>query len=96
MFENIDDITINYTEEGVQLVKELDKEVLTRGPWSTIMYRYQDWDPKAGAYKPEKYTVRRYRKRGGEYKQMSKFNISGKEQAGQIVEILKKWADNQE
>ncbi len=46
MFSHIDDITINYEEEGVQVVKELDKVILTRGAWSTIIFRYQQWEPK--------------------------------------------------
>ena len=38
MPETIDDISIDWTdEEGVQKVRELKKEVLTRGAWATLM-----------------------------------------------------------
>jgi hypothetical protein len=91
MATNVDDISINYTEEGVLLVKELDKEVLTKGAWSTIMFKYQDWDRNKNIYGPEKFSIRRYQKRNGEYQQKSKFNISSAEQAGKIIEVLQKW-----
>jgi len=73
------------------VVKELDKEVLTKGAWSTIIYRYQDWDRSKDEYGPEKFTIRRYQKRNGEYMQRSKFNISSCEQADKIITILSKW-----
>ena len=72
-------------------VKELDKVVLTKGAWATLMYRYQDLDRKTGDFGPEKYTIRRYQKRNGEYSQRSKFNISSKDQAKSIIETLTKW-----
>ena len=91
MASKVDDISINYTEEGVLLVKELDKEILTKGAWSTIIFKYQDWDRNKNEYGPERYSIRRYQKRNGEYQQKSKFNISSAEQAGKIIETLQKW-----
>lgn len=91
MASNVDDITINYTEDGVQLVKELDKEILTKGAWSTIIFKYQDWDRNKSEYGPERFSIRRYQKRNGEYQQKSKFNISSAEQAGKVIEVLQKW-----
>jgi hypothetical protein len=89
--ETIDELTIEYTEDGVVTTKELDKVVLTKGAWSTILFRYQDWDRKKEDYGPEKYTIRRYQKRNGEYRQQSKFNISSKEQARQLIDALQTW-----
>lgn len=91
MAETIDELTVEYTEDGVVTTKELDKVVLTKGAWSTILFRYQDWDRKKEEYGPEKYTIRRYQKRSGEYRQQSKFNISSKDQARQLVEALETW-----
>jgi hypothetical protein len=93
MAATIDELTINYTEDGQLVVKELDKEVLTKGAWSTIIYRYQDWDRAKGVYGADKYTIRRYQKRSGEYVQRSKFNISSREQAEKIIAALQKWID---
>jgi len=87
----IDDITINYEEDGVQLVKELDKVVLSKGAWTTIIFRYQQWERQKQEYGPDRYTVRRYQKRGDDYLQKSKFNISSRDQAAKIVEALQSW-----
>lgn len=91
MASTIDELTVNYTEDGQLVVKELDKEILSKGAWSTILYRYQDWDRAKGEYGPDKYTIRRYQKRNGEYMQRSKFNISSREQAEKIISALQNW-----
>jgi hypothetical protein len=57
------------------------------------MFRYQDWDRAKGEYGPDKYTIRRYQKRNGEYQQKSKFNISSKEQAKSIIAALQEWIE---
>jgi hypothetical protein len=88
MAETVDELTVTYEDGGVETVKELDKKVLTKGAWATIMYRYQDWNRAKEEYGPDKYTIRRYQKRNGEYQQKSKFNISSKDQAKSIIEAL--------
>ena len=93
MAETIDEITLNYEEDGQLIVKELDKEILTRGAWTTIVFRYQQWDKKTKDFGKDLYTIRRYRKVRGSYMQQSKFNISNREQAGKIIAALQKWID---
>ena len=91
MASDVDELSIEYTEDGIVTIKQLDKEVLTKGAWSTIVYRYQDWDRAKQQYSGDKYSIRRYQKRGGVYQQKSKFNISSKDQAQKLIEILQKW-----
>lgn len=91
MASDVQELTVNYTEDDVLVVRELDKEILTKGAWSTVMYRYQDWDRAREAYGPEKYTIRRYQKTNNEYRQRSKFNISNRKQACQIIDALSRW-----
>lgn len=91
MSERAEDLTVSYTEDGVETTRELDKVILSKGSWTTILFRYQDWDRAKGEYGPEKYSIRRYQKRGGEYRQQSKFNISSRAQAEALVEALKGW-----
>ena len=91
MASTIDELTVQYEEDGQMTVKELDKKVLTKGAWSTIIYRYQDLDRKTQEFGPDKYTIRRYQKRGGEYMQKSKFNISSRDQARAIIDALEGW-----
>ncbi len=91
MASTVEELTINYEEDGVLIVKELDKAVLTKGTWATVVFRYQQWEAPKNAYSEDRYTIRRYRKMQGEYRAQSKFNISGKEQAGKLIEILQEW-----
>ncbi|HAU3860146.1 TPA: hypothetical protein RGN14_003373, partial [Legionella pneumophila] len=76
MAETIDDITIAFNENGVETTRELDKQILSKGAWTTIMFKYQDWDNTKNDYGPVKYSIRRYQKRNNQYWQKSKFNIS--------------------
>ena len=92
MAETVEEITIDWKDEnGQQLVRQLKKEVLTSGVWSTIMFMYQDFDKKAGDWGPKKIRVVRYQKRSGKYIPQSKFNISSAKQARQIIENLQTW-----
>jgi hypothetical protein len=91
MATNAEELTVRYEEDGIETVRELDKEILTKGAWCTIIFRYQDWNRSKGEYGPEKYSIRRYQKRGGQYQQKSKFNISSKDQAEKIIAALEKW-----
>jgi leucyl-tRNA synthetase len=91
VFEDIEDVTINYEEDGVQVIQELDKEIISRGAWATVLFRYRQWERSREGYGPDRYTLRRYRRTGGEYRQQAKFNISSVEQARRIVEVLSRW-----
>ena len=91
MASEIDDISINYEEDGVMIVKELDRAVLSKGAWTTILFRFQQWDRRKEEYGPDKYTIRRYQKRSGEYIPKSKFNISSPDQAKKIIDALQGW-----
>lgn len=96
MAATIDELTVNYEENGKLIVKELDKEVLTRGAWTTIVFKYQQWDHRKDDYGPDKFVIRRYRKMGGEYRQQSKFTISSRDQAQKIIQTLGKWVEEAE
>ena len=76
MASDVNDITIEYEEEGVVLVKETGKEILSKGAWATLLFRYQQLDRKTEEYGPDKYTIRRYQKVRGDFMPKSKFNIS--------------------
>lgn len=93
MAKRVDELTISYSEDGTEFVRELDKVILSRGAWATILFRYQDWDRTKETYGPEKYSIRRYQKRSGEFRQQSKFNISSKAQAQALIDALRKWLD---
>ena len=92
MAETIDELSIDWKDEnGQHLVKQVRKEVLTSGAWSTVMFMYQDFDKKSGGFGPLKIRVARYQKQGGKYMPRSKFNISSAKQAKRIIEIIQSW-----
>ena len=92
MAETVDEITVDWKDEnGQHLVKQVKKEVLTSGSWSTIMFMYQDLDKKTGEFGPKKIRVARYQKRGGKFIPQSKFNVSSAKQARRIIEIIQTW-----
>lgn len=91
MAENVNDLTIQYEQDGVVTVKESDKKILTKGAWATVIFKYQDYNPKSDDYGPFKYSIRRFQKRNGVYQQKSKFNISSNDQAEKIIQALTEW-----
>lgn len=91
MAAEVDDLTVQYEEDGLVLVKEIDKVVLSKGAWATVLFRYQQWDKKTEDYGPDKYSIRRYQKVSGNFMAKSKFNISSPAQAEKIVEALQGW-----
>lgn len=95
MNETVDDLTVEYEENGQIILRQLDKVVLSRGAWATVLFRYQQWRPETADYGPDKYVIQRYKKSGGEYRKQSKFNISSPDQARKIVEALSGWLDGE-
>jgi hypothetical protein len=55
------------------------------------MFLFQELNKKTGEYEAPRVSIRRYQKRGGVYKQQSKFNISSAKQAREISNVLTKW-----
>jgi len=91
MAETIDELTVTYTEDGIDVMKELDKVVLSKGAWTTILFKFQTWNRAKEEYGAPAYTIRRYQKRNGEYVLKSKFNISSNDQAQKIIDALQNW-----
>jgi hypothetical protein len=93
MSATVEDLTVNYEENGQLVVKEIDKAILSKGAWATVLFRYQEWVPSNDSYGTDKYVIRRYKKTGGEYRQQSKFTISSADQARKIIDSLQGWLD---
>ena len=93
MASDVNEISVHYEEDGIAIVKELDKVILSKGAWATLIFKYQDWNRTRGEYGPSRFTIRRYRKMNGEYRQQSKFNISSADQALKIIAALQTWVD---
>lgn len=91
MSDAIDQLTVNWEEEGELRVKEVKKHVLTKGAWATLMFLYQELDPKTKEYREPKISIRRYKKRNDQYMYQSKFNISSAAQGHEIARMIHEW-----
>ncbi len=90
-----DDLSIDYEEGGILTTKQTDKVILSKGAWVTIMFRYQLWDAATESYGEDKFTIRRFQKRNGEYTARSKFNITNVKQAKLIIDALQAWTNEE-
>jgi hypothetical protein len=91
MAETIDELSYNYEDEGVLVRKELDKVVLTKGSWATIMFLYQELDKATSKFRAPKIAIVRFKKFRGAYRKQSSFNVSSEKQARQITDVFEKW-----
>jgi hypothetical protein len=91
MAETLEELTYNYEDEGVLVRKELDKVVLTKGSWATVMFLYQELDKKSGQFRAPKMAIVRFKKWKGSYRKQSSFNVSNEKQARQITEVFEGW-----
>ena len=96
MAETIDELSYNYEDEGTLVRKELDKVVLTKGSWATIMFLYQELDKASGKFRAPKIAIVRFKKFRGAYRKQSSFNVSSEKQARQIVDVFEKWYSKME
>ena len=91
MAETLDELTYDYEDEGVLVRKQLDKIVLTKGSWATLMFLYQELDKASGKFRAPKIAIVRFKKFHGSYRKQSSFNVSSEKQARQITEVFEGW-----
>jgi hypothetical protein len=91
MAETLDELTYNFEDEGVLVRKELDKTVLSKGSWATVMFLYQELDKARGQYRAPKMAIVRFKKWKGAYRKQSSFNVSSEKQARQIMGVFEQW-----
>ncbi len=89
MASEIDDLSIEYEEDGEVVVEQLDKLILNRGGWTTIMFLYRERD-KNGEFGPPKAGLRRYQKTKGVFRKRDAINLTEKT-APALVDKLKEW-----
>jgi hypothetical protein len=92
MAETVDELTIAWEEEGVQVIEELEKIYLNRGAWTTVLYLYRERDRKTGEFGPPKAGLRRYQKTRGVFRKRDAVNLSP-DAAKTLVEKLNEWFD---
>ena len=91
MAETLEELTYDYEDEGTLVRKQIDKAVLAKGTWATVMFLFQELDRAKGKFRPPKMAIVRFKKSKGSYRKQSSFNISNEKQARQIVEVFENW-----
>lgn len=91
MAETLDEVTYDYEEDGTLVRKELDRVVLTKGGWATMMFLFQELDRKTGKFRAPKMAIVRFKKSKGSFRKQSSFNISSEKQARQIAAVFDSW-----
>ena len=91
MAETLEELTYDYEEDGTLVRKEIDRVVLTKGGWATMMFLFQELDRKSGQFRAPKMAIVRFKKSKGSYRKQSSFNISNEKQARQITAVLEGW-----
>ena len=80
-----------HDDDGTLVRKEIEKQVLSKGAWSTVMFLFQELDRKSGAFRAPKVGIVRFKKAGGAYRKQSSFHISSEKQGRQIMDVLERW-----
>jgi hypothetical protein len=91
MAETLEELTYDYEEDGTLVRKEIDRVVLTKGGWATMMFLFQELDRKRGQFRAPKMAIVRFKKSKGSYRKQSSFNISSEKQARQIAAVFDQW-----
>ena len=91
MAETLEELTYDYEEDGTLVRKEIDRVVLTKGGWATMMFLFQELDRNSGKFRAPKMAIVRFKKSKGVYRKQSSFNISSEKQARQIAEVFEQW-----
>ena len=91
MAETLEDLTYDYEDEGVLVRKQIDRAILTKGSWATVMFLFQELDRAKSKFRAPKMAIVRFKKAKGSYRKQSSFNISNEKQARQITEVLEGW-----
>ena len=91
MADTLEDLTYDYEDEGVLVRKQLDRAILTKGTWATVMFLFQELDRATGKFRPPKMAIVRFKKAKGSYRKQSSFNISNEKQARQVTEVFERW-----
>ena len=95
MYNTVDELTVNYEEEGIlQKSRKWIRKCSPRARGPRCCSAIRSGSAETDGYGPDKYTIRRYKKSGGEYRQQSKFTISSADQARRIVAALERWLED--
>lgn len=87
-FQNLDDITMNIEENGVEISREIDRIVLERRGWATVAIAYQERKKEDEPFSGARFILLKLRSSGDGWKLESKFKISDAGAAEEIARFI--------
>jgi hypothetical protein len=88
----LDELTYDREDDGVLVRKQLERVVLARGSWATVLLLFQELDRATGAYGGAKVAVLRFQKWRGGWRKHAAFTLAGEAQARELAAALDRWA----
>ena len=93
MTGDLDELTYDCEDDGVLVRKQLERVILARGVWATVMFLFQELDRETGAFRAPKIAVVRFQKWRGGYRKQSAFTLSGGAQVRELTAVLSAWGE---
>jgi hypothetical protein len=87
----LDELTYDQEVDGVLVRRQLDRAVLARGAWATVMFLFEELDRTTGAYGAPRMAIMRFQKWKGGWRKHAAFNVANAAQADELAAVLARW-----
>jgi hypothetical protein len=91
MVETLDELSYDVEEDGVLVRRQVDRVVVARGAWATVMFLYEELDRATGAFRAPKIAVARFKKLRGAYRRHSVFTLASIAEARALTDVFERW-----
>jgi hypothetical protein len=91
MIADVDELSYDREEDGVLVRKQLERVILARGAWATVLFLFQELDRETGAYRAPKMAIVRFQKWRGGYRTHSSFGVANEAQARELMAVFERW-----
>jgi hypothetical protein len=87
----LDDLSYDQEDDGVLVREQLERVVLARGPWGTVMFLFRELDRETDTWRAPKMAIVRFQKWKGGYRKHSAFNVANAAQARELSDVFARW-----
>lgn len=85
-------LTVRFEENGVVLVEELQRTVLSSSPtWATLAFLARERDVATGEFRAPRVSLRRYKRRAGRFVVDKHFTLTTRAQATALASAIAGW-----
>src|SRR6516165_707200 len=87
----LDELTYDQEADGVLVRRQVERVVLARGSWATVMFLFEELDRSTGTYGAPKMAIVRFQRWKGGWRKHSEFNVANAAQADELAAALARW-----